>query len=71
LRAEPAEPYAGRDTHREAGRNSVGTPDELRGVLPQLKSDELLEELQARLDVARSTRDRVQSLLEAVLAVGR
>ncbi|MGW7607398.1 sensor histidine kinase [Streptomyces sp. NPDC054766] len=49
----------------------MGTPDELRGLLPQLKLDELLEELQARLDAARSTRDRVQSLLEAVLAVGR
>ncbi|WP_328494676.1 GAF domain-containing protein [Streptomyces sp. NBC_00414] len=39
--------------------------------LPQLKLDELLEELQARLDAARSTRDRVHSLLEAVLSVGR
>ncbi|GGO98958.1 GAF domain-containing sensor histidine kinase [Wenjunlia tyrosinilytica] len=39
--------------------------------LPQLRLDELLEELQARLDAARSTRDRVHSLLEAVLSVGR
>ena len=39
--------------------------------LPQLRLDELLEELQARLDVARGTRDRVHSLLEAVLSVGR
>ncbi|GGZ05428.1 histidine kinase [Streptomyces poonensis] len=39
--------------------------------LPQLRLDELLEELQARLDAARGTRDRVHSLLEAVLAVGR
>jgi signal transduction histidine kinase len=39
--------------------------------LPQLKLDELLEELQARLDAARGTRDRVHSLLEAVLSVGR
>lgn len=39
--------------------------------VPQLRLDELLEELQARLDVARGTRDRVHSLLEAVLAVGR
>ncbi|MEV5872835.1 GAF domain-containing protein [Streptomyces sp. NPDC052101] len=39
--------------------------------LPQLKLDELLEELQARIDAARGTRDRVHSLLEAVLAVGR
>ncbi|MFI9152470.1 GAF domain-containing protein [Streptomyces sp. NPDC053367] len=39
--------------------------------LPQLRLDELLEELQARIDAARGTRDRVRSLLEAVLTVGR
>ncbi|MFI1163499.1 GAF domain-containing protein [Streptomyces sp. NPDC020801] len=39
--------------------------------LPQLRLDELLEQLQARLDAARGTRDRVHSLLEAVLSVGR
>ncbi|MCW8376170.1 sensor histidine kinase [Streptomyces justiciae] len=49
--------------HEQAG--------EARVRLPQLKLDELLEELQARLDAARGTRDRVHSLLEAVLSVGR
>ncbi|WP_327366046.1 sensor histidine kinase [Streptomyces sp. NBC_01217] len=44
---------------------------EARGGLPQLRLDELLDELQARLDAARGTRDRVHSLLEAVLSVGR
>ncbi|MGW6918529.1 GAF domain-containing protein [Kitasatospora sp. NPDC054939] len=39
--------------------------------MPQLRLDELLEELQWRIDAARGTRDRVHSLLEAVLAVGR
>ncbi|BFV55395.1 two-component system sensor histidine kinase [Kitasatospora sp. CMC57] len=39
--------------------------------MPQLRLDELLDELQARLDAARGSRDRVHSLLEAVLAVGR
>ncbi|GHG52996.1 sensor histidine kinase [Streptomyces griseocarneus] len=39
--------------------------------LPHLRLDELLEELQSRLDAARGTRDRVHSLLEAVLSVGR
>ncbi|WP_035792165.1 GAF domain-containing sensor histidine kinase [Kitasatospora mediocidica] len=39
--------------------------------IPQLRLDELLEELQARIDTARGTRDRVHSLLEAVLLVGR
>ncbi|MFJ2018978.1 GAF domain-containing sensor histidine kinase [Streptomyces nodosus] len=44
---------------------------EARVRLPQLRLDELLEELHARLDAARGTRDRVHSLLEAVLSVGR
>ncbi|MGV9995341.1 GAF domain-containing protein, partial [Streptomyces sp. NPDC003374] len=51
----------------------MGNPEEedARVRLPQLRLDELLGELQARLDAARGTRDRVQSLLEAVLTVGR
>ncbi len=39
--------------------------------LPRLHLDELLEELQGRIDAVRGTRDRVHSLLEAVLSVGR
>ncbi|PWI13268.1 histidine kinase [Streptomyces sp. Act143] len=50
---------------------SLEQAGEARVRLPQLKLDELLEELQARLDAARGTRDRVHSLLEAVLSVGR
>ncbi|WP_371582144.1 GAF domain-containing protein [Streptomyces sp. NBC_01314] len=49
----------------------MGSPEEARVRLPQLRLEELLEELQARLDAARGTRDRVHSLLEAVLSVGR
>ncbi|GGT44307.1 GAF domain-containing sensor histidine kinase [Streptomyces phaeofaciens] len=49
----------------------MGSREEARVRLPQLRLDELLEELQARLDAARGTRDRVHSLLEAVLSVGR
>jgi len=45
--------------------------DDVRSRIPQLRLDELLEELQARIDAARGTRDRVHSLLEAVLSVGR
>lgn len=45
--------------------------DERPSRMPQLRLDELLDELQARIDDARGTRDRVHSLLEAVLAVGR
>ncbi|MYR44585.1 GAF domain-containing protein [Streptomyces sp. SID5910] len=57
-----------------ARRAAVGESDRAReaGVrLPQLRLDELLGELQARLDAARGTQDRVHSLLEAVLSVGR
>lgn len=53
---------------------AVGSSEEARDAsvqLPQLRLDELLGELQARLDAARGTRDRVHSLLEAVLLVGR
>ncbi|QIB47487.1 MULTISPECIES: sensor histidine kinase [Streptomyces] len=39
--------------------------------LPKLRLDDLLDELQARIDAARGTQDRVHSLLEAVLSVGR
>ncbi|MFF9373195.1 GAF domain-containing protein [Streptomyces griseoluteus] len=49
----------------------MASAEEPRVRLPQLKLDELLEELQARIAAARGTRDRVHSLLEAVLSVGR
>jgi signal transduction histidine kinase len=39
-------------------------------VLPQLQLDDLLAELQSRLQTVRATRDRVRGLLEAVIAVG-
>jgi signal transduction histidine kinase len=41
-----------------------------RPVLPSLGLDELLEELQARLQTILATRDRVNALFEAVMAVG-
>ncbi|WP_326648913.1 MULTISPECIES: GAF domain-containing sensor histidine kinase [unclassified Streptomyces] len=49
----------------------MASSEDGRVRLPHLRLDELLEELQARLDAARGTRDRVHSLLEAVLSVGR
>ncbi|WP_224281961.1 GAF domain-containing protein [Streptomyces sp. LS1784] len=49
----------------------MGSASESSAPVPDLRLDELLAELQARLDAARGTRDRVHSLLEAVLAVGR
>ena len=39
--------------------------------LPKLRLDELLGELQVRIDAVRGTRDRLHGLLEAVLSVGR
>ncbi|WP_428956751.1 sensor histidine kinase [Streptomyces sp. cg35] len=41
------------------------------GPLPRLRLDELLEELQVRIDAVRGTRNRLQGLLEAVLSVGQ
>ncbi|MFH8386110.1 GAF domain-containing protein [Kitasatospora sp. NPDC018058] len=49
----------------------MGSESESSTPVPRLRLDGLLEELQTRLDAARGTRDRVHSLLEAVLAVGR
>lgn len=43
---------------------------EVSRLLAQLRIDELLDELQSRLALVRSSRDRVGQLLEAVLAVG-
>jgi signal transduction histidine kinase len=39
-------------------------------LLPQLRLDELLAELQSRLQAVLSTRDRMRGLLEAVVAIG-
>ncbi|MEW1700397.1 GAF domain-containing protein [Streptomyces sp. NPDC091278] len=39
--------------------------------LPRLRLDELLDELQTRIDAVKGTRDRLNGLLEAVMSVGR
>ncbi|KOU49249.1 GAF domain-containing protein [Streptomyces sp. WM6378] len=49
----------------EGERNSAA------GQLGRLRLDELLDELQVRINAVRGTRDRLHSLLEAVLSVGR
>ena len=49
-----------------ADRESGGPRSEL---LPQLRFDELLDELMSRVTQIRATRDRVQQLLQGVLAV--
>ncbi|MFC5905880.1 GAF domain-containing protein [Streptacidiphilus monticola] len=43
---------------------------ERTGGVPQLRLDALLDELHAQVQRVRDTRDRVQTLLEAVLAIG-
>jgi signal transduction histidine kinase len=45
-------------------------PGQPRSVLPSLRLDELLAELQVRLQAVLATRDRVNALFEAVVAVG-
>jgi signal transduction histidine kinase len=45
-------------------------PSDAHLALPQLRLDDLLTELQARLQTVLATRDRVYTLLEAVVAVG-
>jgi signal transduction histidine kinase len=45
-------------------------PNQGRPLLPQLRLDDLLAELQVRLSAAFKARDRVHALLEAVVAVG-
>ncbi len=45
-------------------------PRDRQRLLPGLKLDELLDELQVRLQAVLSARDRVYSLLEAVVSVG-
>ncbi|MFI0447490.1 GAF domain-containing protein [Actinomadura sp. 6N118] len=41
-----------------------------RLILPQLQLDDLLAEVQARLEAARGARDRVHALLDAVVSIG-
>ncbi|MFF4190477.1 GAF domain-containing protein [Nonomuraea sp. NPDC001831] len=41
-----------------------------RSLMPQMRLDELLAELQTRLNAVLATRDRVHALLEAVVSVG-
>jgi signal transduction histidine kinase len=45
-------------------------PSQAKPLLPQLRLDDLLAELQVRLTAAVKTRDRVHALLDAVVAVG-
>ncbi|KAB8192038.1 GAF domain-containing protein [Nonomuraea phyllanthi] len=48
----------------------MSVEDERSPLLPQMRLDELLAELQVRLNAVLATRDRVHALLEAVVSVG-
>ncbi|MFG2715608.1 GAF domain-containing protein [Streptomyces goshikiensis] len=50
---------------------SAGGRSALGSGVPRLRLDELLDELQVRMDEVRGTRDRLNGLLEAVMSVGR
>lgn len=75
-------PEVGPDDRRQGGTGSpTGGADSPGGAtgsrapggvgLPQLGLDQLLDELQSRLDAARSRQSRMHGLLEAVVSVGR
>ncbi|MFF0753110.1 GAF domain-containing protein [Streptomyces sp. NPDC004267] len=53
------------------GREDTGESAHADARLPRLRLDELLDELQVRIDEVRGTRDRLHGLLEAVMSVGR
>ncbi|MFC4536903.1 GAF domain-containing sensor histidine kinase [Sphaerisporangium dianthi] len=46
------------------------TENEPRSVIPNMRLDDLLSELQVRLEAVLATRDRVHALLDAVVSVG-
>ncbi|MFI9209256.1 GAF domain-containing sensor histidine kinase [Streptomyces sp. NPDC053253] len=46
-------------------------PESAENRIPRLRLDELLDEVQVRIDEVRGTRDRLNGLLEAVMSVGR
>ncbi|WP_311766772.1 GAF domain-containing sensor histidine kinase [Streptomyces rhizosphaericus] len=52
----------------ECGQEPRDTP--VSGALPQLRLDELLEGLQQQVAQVRSARDRIHTLLDAVLVIG-
>jgi signal transduction histidine kinase len=54
---------------RGSGTDGLQEGHERHPMLPQLRFDELLDELMSRVTQVRATRDRVQQLLQGVLAV--
>ncbi|MFF8840652.1 histidine kinase, partial [Streptomyces sp. NPDC015130] len=46
-------------------------PEPAENRLPRLRLDELIDEVQVRIEEVRGTRDRLIGLLEAVMSVGR
>ncbi|MBD3148147.1 hypothetical protein IEQ31_33960, partial [Microbispora camponoti] len=46
------------------------TEKEPSSLIPSMRLDDLLAELQSRLEAVLATRDRVHALLEAVVSIG-
>jgi signal transduction histidine kinase len=65
---EPAE--ASTEASQARGPRSATAHDDVLPALPQLRLDELLGELQVRLQEVLATRDRMRWLLEAVVVIG-
>ncbi|MEV6327744.1 GAF domain-containing protein [Streptomyces sp. NPDC051909] len=61
----------GREDSAAPDAREHGAAPDARARLPRLRLDELLDELQSRIDEVRGTRDRLNGLLEAVMSVGR
>ncbi|WP_328392539.1 GAF domain-containing protein [Streptomyces sp. NBC_00390] len=67
-----SEPARERGTPPKSPAGSLsGAPADGVGRLSELRLDDLLVELQVRMEAVRGARDRVHRLLEAVLSVGR
>jgi signal transduction histidine kinase len=58
------------ESSSEAGPPESPGDADMRPLLPHMRLDDLLGELQGRLDAVVATRDRSQALLEAVVAIG-
>src|ERR1700726_1753955 len=54
----------------QQARSLTVEDSETQPLMPQLRLDDLLAELQGRLQAVLNTRDRTHALLEAVVAIG-
>jgi len=67
---QPTEQRSSQEAVSPAEGTSARRPDRVRLDLPAVQLDELLGEVQARLESVVATRDRVHALLEATVSIG-